>query len=97
MTNPTWLEEIVLSNREGIPTIVRKGQKVDLADIGSVADEEERFFAKKNKNFLLRYLGKGPYSVSEIGMWPCGKVMIYLKTETSPSSGVYASDLVCVE
>jgi len=93
MTNPNWLPETTLPDAKGNPTIVRKGDKVDLKDIGSIVDDEEKYFAEKDRDFHLNWLGKGPYEISNIGQWPCGRVMIYVKTETSSGAGVYASDL----
>lgn len=94
MTIPTWIPETTLPDREGNPTVVRKGDKVNLTDIGSIVDEEEKYFANQNKDFLQRWLGDGPYEISNIGRWPCGRVMVYVKTKTNSSgAGVYASDL----
>lgn len=97
MTNPTCIPETTLPDMDGNPTKVHKGDKVDLRDISSVVDEEEKYFAEKNKDFHLRWLGKGPYEISNIGVWLCGRVMIYVKTKTSSGAGVYASDIVYCE
>ncbi len=45
-------------------------------------------------NFLVRWLGKGPFIISWIGRWPCGKVMFYLKGAKSDEPGCYASDFM---
>lgn len=97
MTNPTWIEETTLPDTEGNPTTVRKGDKVNLADVGSIVDEEKKYFANRHADFLRRWLGDGPYAISNMGRWPCGRVMIYVKTKISSGSGVHASDLIYYE
>lgn len=42
----------------------------------------------------------GPFRVKQIGIWPCGRVMLYVDSETDPQirgSGFYLSDMDGVE
>ncbi|MBN2368093.1 hypothetical protein JXC34_03665 [Candidatus Woesearchaeota archaeon] len=97
MTEPTWISKTTLPDMEGNQTEVHKGDLVKLIDNGSIVDhvdQDEKYFAEKNRAYQLKQLGEGPYKISDMGVWPCGNVMIYVETETSPGSGVYASDLV---
>ncbi len=47
---------------------------------------EETYF-----DFLRGWLGDGPFTISSIGQWPCGKVMLYLKGTKSGEPGAFAS------
>jgi len=58
-------------------------------------DEEEKlYFAKRNFEELQRWLGEGPFIISWIGEWPCGRVMLYLKDTKGAESGAYATDFM---
>lgn len=93
MTDLTGIPEITLPDRNGNPTRVHRGDRVCLRDISSAVDEDERYFAEEDRDFHLQWLGEGQYEVLSIGQWPCGRVMVYVKTRTSSDAGVFASDL----
>ena len=68
---------------------VQGGARVELGDEVALADSSAG---------LEKYLGaKGPFHVSWIVKWPCGKVMLYLKGVKTGEPGVFASDLVKVQ
>ncbi|MDD5289606.1 MAG: hypothetical protein PHT40_00205 [Patescibacteria group bacterium] len=55
---------------------------------------------ERHIDFLKKSLGKGPYTISRIVKWPCGKIKFYLKTEkgeTRFEDMPDASDFICCE
>jgi hypothetical protein len=82
MTEPVYLSETNLNNGNGGKRLVRPGDKVNLlpANLREKEDEDDDYFIPKNIAFLLDWLGKGPYEITGVGQWPCGKVVLYLKT-----------------
>ncbi len=55
---------------------------------------DEEFFAKQHRTFNLQWLGRGPYKIKRILLWPCGRVMLYLDLPHGNSPGVYARDFI---
>tara|TARA_Y100000310_G_scaffold162838_1_gene162790 strand:+ start:2654 stop:2944 length:291 start_codon:yes stop_codon:yes gene_type:complete len=85
----TYIVEITLLDKEGERRIVRKGDKVDLSDVDSALDDEKKYLAERHDENLRRFLGDGPYEISQIGKWPCGGIMLYFKPT---GAGAHARD-----
>ncbi len=68
-------------------------------DLNDDADESEdnEYFDKKDIDNYHEWLGKGPYSISRIGRWPCGQITLYVDSKKSKGSGVYAENFVCID
>ena len=61
--------------------LIQPGDAVDLVPI-ELMEARKDYGQCKNKviyNLLLRWLGKGPYRVERIGIWPCGRTVLFLK------------------
>ncbi len=79
------LSETVLKDGQGNQGVVRPGDKVVLS---TNFDDPE---------FMRSFLGgDGPYTISWIGKWPCGRVMLYVK-HPHGEPGAYASHFRCIE
>ncbi len=76
--------------------IVRPGDQVKLLPARLKKQDEELgdYFIKKNFDFLKNWLGDGPFTISWIGIWPCGRTMLYLKGTKSGEPGACASDFM---
>ena len=76
--------------------IVHPGDKVELLPVNLRKKDEEDgdHFARKQFNFLREWLGDGPFTISWIGRWPCGKTMLYLKGTEGNEPGVSASEFM---
>ncbi|MCX6765220.1 MAG: hypothetical protein NT148_01635 [Candidatus Nealsonbacteria bacterium] len=76
---------------------VRAGDSVRMLPIKQkpkVIGEENTYNCRQ---FIKEWLGEGPYVVSKIGQWPCGKIVIYLKApfaETAEEPWAPASDFI---
>ena len=57
MTNPSSILETTLLNEKGEKVTVRAGDLVKLAGISDTADEEEKFLAEDEEEFLEEWLG----------------------------------------
>lgn len=80
---PQRISETQIRDGKGGMKVVRPGDK---ADLSKEAD---------NLAFLRDWLGEGPYTISWIGEWPCGRVMLYLTA--AGGAGVLASNFVTVD
>ena len=92
MTMPADQQEAyVYGNR-----LVRPGDKVELLPVNLREQDEEDgdYFARQDFNSLRNWLGEGPFTISWIGRWPCGQIMLYLKAGKSNGAGAYASDFM---
>ncbi|MDP2934657.1 MAG: hypothetical protein Q8N59_02760 [bacterium] len=87
MTTLIILKETYIQDGKGGKRLVRSGDKVELKLISPTKRDREHF------EFLEKWLGRGPFIISWIGIWPCGRVMLYLKT-TGGEPGAYASDFM---
>ena len=94
-----YIRETEVSDGQGGKKKVRVGDKVDLMPFEQTEkgkDPERDYTAKLSYNMEKQHLGKGPYTISQIGHWPCGRIMLYLKTSTSSGSGVYTENMMSV-
>jgi hypothetical protein len=57
-------------------------------------EEEKKYFARQHFASLQKRLGEGPFIISWIGEWPCGRVMLYLKGTNGSEPGAYAIDFM---
>ena len=84
--------EVYVSDGKGGKIVVRPGDKVTLLP-PKEGDEEEGYLSKKHHDFLQRFLdGPGHYEISWIGLWPCGRAMLYLKLTHGREPGAHASE-----
>jgi len=76
------------------PTIVEvkeayvHGKKGDSVKV-CVGDQVELF--KKDDDFLNRYLGPGPCTITWLGQWRCGRDYLQVKSSNGNDLGVNAS------
>ncbi|MFA6022700.1 MAG: hypothetical protein WC781_01280 [Candidatus Pacearchaeota archaeon] len=97
MGNPRKLNEVFVLDDEGKRRIVKAGDLVGLLPPHKESATYENFMAQEHYDFLKNWLGgEGPFTISWIGQWPCGRIMLYLKTERS-EPGAYANDFRYVE
>ena len=97
MTNPVEMDETYVSDGKGEEKLVKPGDKVILLspqEMQQKRDDKDEYFAQKHFDFLLNWLGEGPFTISWIGKWPCGRIMLYLKGAKSDEPGAYASDFM---
>ncbi len=76
--------------------LVRPGDRVELLPV-SLRDKDKEYggyTAQQYFDFLRDWLGEGPFTISWIGRWPCGKTMLYLKGAKSDEPGAEASDFM---
>ncbi|MCX6759729.1 MAG: hypothetical protein NTW46_00060 [Candidatus Nealsonbacteria bacterium] len=65
--------------------LIRGNRTVKAGDIVELLPLELSLNAK-GWQFIREWLGEGPYIISRIGQWPCGKIVIYLKTSSGDIS-----------
>ncbi|MEK7583918.1 MAG: hypothetical protein AAB490_01625 [Patescibacteria group bacterium] len=96
MTMPARECEAYVNDGNGGKRLIRPGDEVTLLPVNLREQDEEHgdYFARKEFDCLREWLGDGPFTVSRIGRWPCGKIMLYLKGAKSPKPGAYASDFM---
>lgn len=95
---PVNLHETNIWDGKGGIKQVKPGSKVDLLPYNPENPKGEKGKYSSESNMQMKgWLGEGPWVISWIGIWPCGRVMLYVKTATSPGSGAYASDFMLVE
>ncbi len=64
-------------------------------DLRNQEGEDGDYFAQKAFDSLRSWLGDGPFKVSWIGQWPCGRFMLYLNgAKDGGEPGVPASDFM---
>lgn len=96
---PVYLHETEISDGKGGKAKVRQG---DLVALLPYDPEKPKGEEGRNVSFLedfyrrrwQSYSGEGPYPISRIGLWPCGRVMLYLKTRDSSGSGVTPNEFM---
>jgi hypothetical protein len=97
---PVSLREANVWDGNGQKKLVKPGDTVKLLPVNPEKNEnkEGRYLSWDNYKFHERRLGggRGPYSISWIGLWPCGRVKFYVKTDICSGSEVYARDLMSV-
>lgn len=64
---------------------VKPGESVELVTVEEGA-EESHF------DFHVGWIGLGPFIISHIALWPCGRRMLLLADGKSPGAGAYAVD-----
>lgn len=76
--------------------LVRPGDQVRLLPVNlrNYDEEECDYFSQEDYDFHRNWLGDGPFTISWIGRWPCGRIMLYLKGAKTDEPGVYASDFM---
>ena len=89
-----YIDEVLVKDGEGEKP-VKPGDKVSLIPPelrglreNSHAMDMARESYKSHKRWLK---SEGPYEIDQIGLWPCGRVMLYLKPT---GGGYYASDFM---
>lgn len=95
MTMPRDLFETEISDGRGGTRLVRPGDSVELLPANPDDEYQEVkgiYLTEANHRFLQNWLGEGAYIIASIGKWPCGRVMLYVKTSTSSGAGAYATD-----
>lgn len=72
--------------------LIRPGDQVRLIPASQRAQDRN---AQQHFTHLRDWLGgTGPFTVSWIGRWPCGKNMLYLKGTKAGEPGASASDFM---
>jgi len=89
-----YVHETTVSDGKGGTKKVRIGDKVDLLPFEQTkaGRGDHDYMDECIYDIQKRDLGKGPYEIRQIGHWPCGRIMLYLKTATSDGTGVYAEE-----
>lgn len=91
------LTEASIPDGSGGKARVVIGSQVKLipVELQQHADENNTRSAREEFRFHVDWLGSaGPYTITSIGLWPCGRLMLYVRTPNSSGAGVYASDLM---
>ncbi|MDE2019332.1 MAG: hypothetical protein KGJ13_03215 [Patescibacteria group bacterium] len=91
-----YLRETMVSDGKGGKKEVTLGDKVDLLPFEETeaGKGDHDYMAEHCYDLQKRDLGKGPYEIRQIGHWPCGRIMLYLKTQMSDGAGVYAEEFM---
>ncbi len=84
MANPETISETQVSDGKGGKVLVKTGSRVDLS------------VKADNRAFLREWLGEGPYTISWIGRWPCGRAELYFAM-AGGDHGAHASDFMAVD
>ncbi len=76
--------------------VIQPGDTVELLPVDKCTyeTEEDQYWAQREFEENRRWLGNGPFTVSSITKWPCGRVMLYLKGALTDEPGAYASDFM---
>jgi len=92
MTNPIVIPEAYVYDKR----LVRPGDEVKILPVNLRKQDEEHgdYFARQQYDFLHRWLGDGPFTISWIGQYPCGRVMLYLKGTKGSEPGAHAYDFM---
>ncbi len=93
------LSEASILDEAGLPKVVRQGSQLKLKPLEMRAPDEhgeKRLSAERSLKFLTDWLGEGPFTVSRIGQWPCGQIMLYVKGAKSDEPGTRAGDFVAM-
>src|SRR5688572_5656442 len=88
----------IISDGNGGKVEVRSGDQVRLLPVhpDKPEGEDRRYLSHTHERFLRKYLrehqlGDGPFTVSWIGLWPCGRFNLYLGPNRN-GPGVKARD-----
>jgi hypothetical protein len=87
MTIPDWIPETTIHGGR----VVRPGDTVEVLPV--VDEKHGHYFDRWRAGPLERWLGRGPYTIEHIGLWPRGRIMLYLKTPDG-HAGTCASDFM---
>ena len=98
MTSPEIIDKTYVQGGKDRKRMVRPGNMVELLPPRPEGKDpkDNRYLSQDQYILLSNWLGKGPYPIHEIGIWPCGRVMLYLKLSGGRLPGAYASDFKCV-
>jgi len=90
------ISETCINDGRGGKRLVKPGDKVNFlpANLYDWKMEDAEYFAKEHIEFLREWLGEGPFTIKWIGLWPCGRVMLYFKGGKSDGAGAYASEFM---
>lgn len=94
MAIPETLREVLVSDGRGGSVAVKKGNEVKLSPPTDTSDSSTQRHYESNLRFLE---GEGPFTVSWIGKWPCGREVLYLKLPNGREPGAYASDFQAIK
>ena len=99
VTMPANRTEARVQDGKGGTRLVRPGDQVDLLPIlPNEQEEDDQHITQVHSEFMHRYLeGRGPFTISWIGQWPCGRIMLYLKLAGGREPGTDARDFMAVE
>ncbi|MFC2143147.1 hypothetical protein ACFLQN_01990 [Candidatus Aenigmatarchaeota archaeon] len=96
MSIPYRASETLVSDGTGEHRPVRPGDAVCLLPPpeGEYACDSEESRAQRHHASMVRFLGReGPYEISWIGRWPCGRHSLYLKME-GREPGAHATEFM---
>lgn len=89
------IDETKIGDGKGGWRVVRPGDTVKLLPLELREKIGDGYGAQWHQDFMRRFLeGEGPYTISWIGRWPCGKPMIYLALHSGREPGVHASEFM---
>jgi len=92
MVTPTKVDEAHVHGGR----LVKPGDTVSIVPItlSKREDEADDSAARRQFNFLQEWLGDGPFTILWIGLWPCGKRMLFLSGAKCSESGVYTHNVM---
>ena len=104
MTSPRRISEVLVQDVNDGKRLIKQGDTVDLLlpsqrlELLTPEEKEndEDYFVQRHYEFLRNWLGEGPFEISWIGLWPCGRAMLYLKNPNG-EPGCHASDFKYVK
>ncbi len=92
------LKETYIQDGKGGKRLVKLGDQINLLPPELYKRDRKgkdwEVLAKKHVAFLHEWLGEGPFTISWIGHWPCGRIMLYLKGAKTDRLGSYASNFM---
>ncbi len=96
MADLRWIAETFVDDGKGGRRLVRPGDMVDLLPPPKEKRGHKDDLYSGKYESLRKFLGKeGPYKISRIGLWPCGRAMLYFHLPGG-EPGAHASDFRCV-
>ncbi len=95
MTSPITINTTEIDDDQGCKRLVESGEKVRLKPVRLREKDKEHgdYFAEKEYREQRAQLGNGSFIISSINRWPCGKVILHLKTRKGKHI-LNASDVV---
>lgn len=94
-----WIIFTQISDGKGGERTVRVGDQVEMLPFEQTntgKKTQNDYTPEHSYNLEKKELGQGPYTISNIARWPCGRIMLYLKTATSSGMGVYPDNFVAL-